>query len=509
MSKSSFFSQLGLPSSLLSTLEELGYESPTPVQQQSIPFLLSGKDVIAQAQTGTGKTASFALPILSHLDLKLTAPQAIIITPTRELAIQVAEAFQSYAKNLKDFHVLPIYGGQEYRVQLRALKRGPHVIVGTPGRVMDHFRRGSLTAASLKTVVLDEADEMLKMGFVEDIEWILSQIEHEHQTALFSATMPAPIKKIAHRYLKDPVKVQIQAKTNSVETIDQQYICVGREHKLEALSRFLEMDNVQAAIIFARTKTASVELADKLQARGFAAAALNGDMKQSHREKVLARMKKGHIDIIVATDVAARGIDVERISHVINYDIPHDTESYIHRIGRTGRAGRSGTALLLVTPREIRLLKDIERATKKQMREVQPPTVQEMSIKRNHDLMLRVEGVITKSKKLKTYVSWVEELEQKAIGSAAEIAAALAYLMQQQNALSAEEIEFAKPEPRKRDRKPSRGRSRSTSKSGSGSRSPSKSKSNTKSRSRSSFKSKSKSKSTSSSKGRSSRRPRR
>lgn len=368
MTDTSTFKQLDLPQPILSALTELGYESPTPIQAQSIPVLLSGGDLLAQAQTGTGKTAAFALPILSHLDVSLNAPQALVIAPTRELAIQVAEAFQSYAKHLKGFHVLPIYGGQDFRGQLRALKRGVQVVVGTPGRVMDHLRRGTLSLEALTTVVLDEADEMLKMGFIEDIEWILEQIPQAHQTALFSATMPEYIKKISQRYLKDAKHLQIKPTRNAIEKIEQFYLRVKREQKLEVLTRVLEIEAVDASIIFVRTKNCSAELAEKLQARGYAAAALNGDMNQSLREKVINQLKRGALDMVVATDVAARGIDVQRITHVINYDIPHDTEAYIHRIGRTGRAGRTGKAVLFVTPREYRLLKDIERAIQKTYR---------------------------------------------------------------------------------------------------------------------------------------------
>jgi ATP-dependent RNA helicase DeaD len=442
MSSSKSFSELGLASNLLLTLNELGYESPTPIQEQSIPVLMDGDDLSAQAQTGTGKTASFALPILAHLDLKTVSPQALVIAPTRELAIQVSEAFQSYAKHLKNFHVLPIYGGQDFRGQLRALKRGVHVVVGTPGRLMDHMRRGTLETTSLKTVVLDEADEMLKMGFIEDIEWILEQIPQAHQTALFSATMPASIQKIAKAYLKKPKKIHIKAKTRTVDAIEQFYTKISREQKLEVLTRFLEIENVEAAIIFSRTKIYAAELAEKLQARGYAAAALHGDMNQAAREKVIDRIKKGNLDIIVATDVAARGIDVERVTHVINYDIPYDTESYIHRIGRTGRAGRTGKALLFVTPRERHMLRDIEREIGKPISNYEPPSAQEMQSHRNQQLAGKIVKIIEKSKKLEPYRQLVTDVMAMEGGyDPVDIAAALAYLEQQDSPVYTADID--------------------------------------------------------------------
>ncbi len=450
------FRQLGLPDSLLSALTELGYEVPTPIQQQSIPYFLGGNDLLAQAQTGTGKTAAFALPTLAHLELAEKKPQTLVIAPTRELAIQVAEAFQSYAKNLKDFHVTAIYGGQEYRTQLRALKRGVHVIVGTPGRVMDHMRRGSLSLDALKTVILDEADEMLKMGFIDDIEWILEQIPHKHQTGLFSATMPASIQKICSRYLNNPQKIQIKSTKNSTETIEQFYTLVHREQKIDLLTRFLEIEEVQATIIFSRTKTFATELAEKLQARGYAAAALHGDMAQSAREKVIERIKKSTLDIVVATDVAARGIDVERISHVINFDIPYDTESYIHRIGRTGRAGRQGKAILFVTPRERRLLNDIERAMGKSIQKLDPPSLEQMKASRSQQLMIDVISVLEKPKKLKHYHRFIENMLEQNDCTVEDIAAALACLIQKTNPLphselSPVELQKKKPSHKRKD----------------------------------------------------------
>lgn len=439
MLKISTFKNLGLNKALLSALTELGYETPTTVQEQSIPIILEGSDLLSQAQTGTGKTAAFALPVLHKLDLSIRAPQVLVITPTRELAIQVAEAFQSYAKHMKDFHVAPIYGGQDYQTQLRALKRGPQVIVGTPGRIMDHMRRGSLSLDALKTVILDEADEMLRMGFVDDIEWILGQTKDSHQTALFSATMPAAIQKIAKRYLKDAKMVKTKDEQRTVDNIEQSYMCVSRDHKLDGLTRYLEVEDTQAVIIFVRTKTYSTELAEKLQARGYAAAAMNGDMNQNMREKTINRFKKGGLDIVIATDVAARGIDVDRVSHVVNFDIPYDLEPYIHRIGRTGRAGRKGKALLIVTPRERRLLSDLERGLNQKIKKIEPPSLAEMTVKRSQQLAAQVIGLATKSKKILPYQKMVEEIIAQGECSAEDVAASLAYLLQQANPLPSDD----------------------------------------------------------------------
>lgn len=440
------FNELGLSRALLCALTELGHDTPTPIQAQSIPILLEGLDLLAQAQTGTGKTAAFALPILERLKLKIAEPQALIITPTRELAIQVAEAFKGYAKHMDDFHVVPIYGGQDYQIQLKALKRGVHVIVGTPGRVMDHMRRGTLSIKSLKTLILDEADEMLKMGFINDVEWILEQIPHAHQTALFSATIPDSIRKIASRYLKDAEKIQIKAKTGTVDTIEQFYVRVTRDQKLDVLTRFLEVEEPTAAIIFTRTKDTSSELAEKLQARGYTAAALNGDMTQGLREKVIGRIKKGALDLIIATDVAARGIDVERITHVINYDIPHDAEAYIHRIGRTGRAGRKGKAFLFVAPREHRLLADIERTINKEIKMIAPPTLQEMVEARGKKMAEKVDNIISKSGHLKPFQQMIQSIIKETKHDPKDIAAALAYLIEQAKPMPTEELKLAEPD---------------------------------------------------------------
>ena len=389
------FADFGLSPGLLQALTDIGYETPSPIQAECIPVLLAGHDLIGQAQTGTGKTAAFALPLLEQIDVRTARPQALILTPTRELAIQVAEALQSYARHLPGFHVLPIYGGQSYTIQLKQLARGAHVIVGTPGRVMDHLERKTLALDHLKTLVLDEADEMLRMGFIDDVEWILERTPEKHQTALFSATMPDPIRRVAQKYLADPREVKIKSATTTIAATRQVYWQVSGLHKLDALTRILEVeDDFDAAIIFVRTKTATVELADKLAARGYAAAALNGDLNQQMRERVIDQLKSGALDIVIATDVAARGIDVARISHVVNYDIPYDTEAYVHRIGRTGRAGRTGNAILFVAPREIRMLRTIERATRQPIAPLTLPSRADVTNKRVAGFKERVAEVL-------------------------------------------------------------------------------------------------------------------
>jgi len=376
------FSDFDLPEGVLKSLSDSGYETPTPIQQQAIPALLEGRDLLGHAPTGTGKTAAFTLPLISKIDLNRKQPQMLVMTPTRELAIQVAEAVTHYARFLKGMQVVPIYGGQDYSIQIRLLKRGAQVIVGTPGRIIDHIKRGTLSLDTISQLVLDEADEMLRMGFIDDIEWILEQLPVERQNALFSATMPKPIERIARKHLVDPLHVAIQSKTRTAETIDQYFWLVSGLHKLDALTRILEVDDFDAMIIFSRTKTMTEELAEKLQARGYQAAAINGDMAQKNREAMVEKLKNGKLDILVATDVAARGLDVERISHVINYDIPHDTESYIHRIGRTGRAGRSGKAIVFVAPRERYLLNQIEKATRKKISALELPSTETINNKR-------------------------------------------------------------------------------------------------------------------------------
>ncbi|GFG84211.1 ATP-dependent RNA helicase DeaD [Mycolicibacter algericus] len=367
---------------MLQAVVDVGYETPSAIQAATIPALLAGSDVVGLAQTGTGKTAAFAIPILSRIDTASKATQALVLAPTRELALQVAEAFGRYGSHLPRVNVLPIYGGASYTVQLSGLKRGAQVVVGTPGRVIDHLERGSLDLSHLDYLVLDEADEMLQMGFAEDVERILADTPEYKQVALFSATMPPAIRRITTRYLHDPVEVTVEAKTTTAENISQRYIEVAGPRKMDALTRVLEVETFEAMIVFVRTKQATEEVAEKLRARGFAAAAINGDIAQAQRERTIASLKSGNIDILVATDVAARGLDVERISHVVNYDIPHDTEAYVHRIGRTGRAGRSGTALLFVSPRERHLLKAIERATRQKLTESTLPTVEDVNAQR-------------------------------------------------------------------------------------------------------------------------------
>lgn len=366
---------------LLAALDAVGYESPSPIQAATIPPLLAGADVLGQAQTGTGKTAAFALPILSRIELALRAPQALVLVPTRELAIQVAEAFQRYAAGMSAFHVAPIYGGQSYTPQLHILRRGVHVVVGTPGRVMDHIERGTLDLETLKHFVLDEADEMLRMGFIGDVEWILERAPR-CQTALFSATMPAAVRRIAQKYLHEPVEVTIKSKTTTAARIRQRYWIVSGVHKLDALTRILEAEPFDGMLVFARTKLATEDLTQRLAARGFAVEALNGDIAQAQRERTIARLKSGQIDIVVATDVAARGLDVERVSHVVNFDVPYDPESYVHRIGRTGRAGRSGEAILFIAPRERNMLRVIERATRQSIAPMQLPSLDDVNRRR-------------------------------------------------------------------------------------------------------------------------------
>lgn len=422
------FTDLNLPAPLLKAIAEVGYETPSPIQRETIPPLLEGRDLLGHAPTGTGKTAAFALPLLSNLDLKDKAVQIMVLTPTRELTIQVAEAFQKYAAKLKGFHVLPIYGGQAYAGQIGQLRRGVQTVVGTPGRVMDHMRKGTLKLDNLKALVLDEADEMLRMGFIDDVEWILEQTPSERQIALFSATMPKEVERIARKHLNDPVEISIKNKTATASTIQQRYWPVSNNHKLDALTRILEVEHYEAMILFVRTKTATVELAEKLEARGHAAAAINGDMPQKQREQTITRLKKGTLDILVATDVAARGLDVERISHVVNYDIPYDTEAYIHRIGRTGRAGRSGQAILFVTPREKRMLDAIERATRQTIPMLELPSTEMVNDKRIADFKQKISDTIAEGD-LSFYEQLFESYQQEHDVSPIEIAAAAAKLM--------------------------------------------------------------------------------
>ena len=454
------FSEFELKPALQKSLDEVGYETPTPIQEQTIPLMLEKKDVLGQAQTGTGKTAAFALPLLSNLNLRQKDPQVLVLAPTRELAIQVAEAFKKYASHMKSFHVLPIYGGQEYSGQIRGLKRGSHVVVGTPGRVMDHMRRGTLKLDKLSTLVLDEADEMLRMGFIDDVEWILEQTPKERQIALFSATMPHQIRRIATRYLKDPVEIIIKDKTTTAPTIRQRFWPVSGMHKLDALTRILEAEPFEAMLIFVRTKTATVELSAKLEARGYASTPLNGDIKQNQRERSIESLKSGKLDILVATDVAARGLDVERITHVINYDIPHDTEGYVHRIGRTGRAGRQGDAILFVAPREKSMLHAIERATNQKIEIMELPSTELINDQRMAKFKQRITDTLA-SEELGLFYQMIEQYQQEHNVPVLEIAAALGMLLQGETPLmlQAKSHHFKEDESWQSDKtKPRKGR---------------------------------------------------
>ena len=419
------FDALSLSKPVRKALDDIGYEAPSPIQAQTIPLLMEGKDLIGQAQTGTGKTAAFALPILSRIDIKKTAPQALILVPTRELAIQVAEAVQRYGSHIKNLHVLPIYGGQEYGGQLRSLKRGVHVVVGTPGRIMDHMRRGSLILDTVQHLILDEADEMLRMGFIDDVEWILEQTPDERQIALFSATLPPAIRKIAKRHLREPESITIKMKAATAEGVHQRYWLVSRMHKLDALTRILEAEPFDGMLIFVRTKSNTVELAERLAARGFTCAPLNGDIRQATRERTVRQFKEGKIDILIGTDVAARGLDVDRISHVVNYDIPYDAETYIHRVGRTGRAGRTGEAILFVSPRERNMLSAIEKASRQRIERMELPSTDAINTMRVTQFKNRITETITNGK-LEFFEALVEDYYEETHTPALQIAAALA-----------------------------------------------------------------------------------
>ncbi len=440
------FDDLGLSAPILQAVKDVGYEQASPIQQASIPVLLTGKDIIGQAQTGTGKTAAFALPLLSKIDVNSKNTQLLVLAPTRELAIQVAEACQSYAKHLKGFNVLPIYGGQSYDIQLRQLKRGAQVVVGTPGRVMDHIRRKTLKLDNLTTLVLDEADEMLRMGFIDDVEWVLEHTPQDRQIALFSATMPKEIKKVAQKHLNNPEHIKIESKTSTAKTIHQRFWPVSGLHKLDALTRILESETYDGVIIFVRTKMATIEIADKLNARGFNAEALNGDIQQSARERIVSKLKKGQVDILLATDVAARGLDVERISHVINYDIPYDTESYVHRIGRTGRAGRSGHAILFVAHRERRMLKAIEKATNQPIERMEMPTISYINEQRVNRFKNQINDTIA-SQDLEFYLQLIKSFQEQHEHDPQLVAAALAKM------LSGEQELLLKENDKKRKKK--------------------------------------------------------
>ena len=421
------FQKLGLSSALLTTIESSGYTTPTPIQAQTIPLLLEGRDVLGQAQTGTGKTAAFALPLLDRLDLLNKQTQVLVLTPTRELAIQVAESFETYAKSMRGLRVVPIYGGQDYQVQFRQLHRGSHVVVGTPGRVMDHMRRGSLKLDDLQCLVLDEADEMLRMGFADDVDWVLTQAPKKRQMALFSATMPRPIRQIAQKHLKNPAEITIAQRTATADTINQRYIVAAPHQKQAALARVLEAEPIDGVLVFVKTRATTEPLAEYLAQSGLKTAALNGDIAQKQREKIVDSLRSGKVDIIVATDVAARGLDVQRISHVVNYDLPFDSEAYVHRIGRTGRAGRSGEAILFVHPRERRLLKRLEQATRQTIEPMELPSNRAI----NKQRVARFHEKITdslKHKEIETFQAIVDHYQRENDVPLEQIAAALAIL---------------------------------------------------------------------------------
>ena len=453
------FADLQIHPAVLRAIADVGYESPTPIQAATIPPLMAGSDVVGLAQTGTGKTAAFAIPILSKIDVTSKATQALVLAPTRELALQVAEAFSRYGAHLKQLTVLPIYGGSSYVVQLAGLKRGAQIVVGTPGRVIDHIERGTLDLSHIDYLVLDEADEMLTMGFAEEVDRILSETPEYKQVALFSATMPPAIRKLTAKYLHDPLEVTFKAKTATAENISQRYIQVAGPRKMDALTRILEVESFEAMIVFVRTKQATEEVAEKLRARGFSAAAINGDIPQAQRERTIAALKQGGskgIDILVATDVAARGLDVERISHVLNYDIPHDTESYVHRIGRTGRAGRAGNALLFVSPRERHLLKAIEKATRQPITEVELPTVEDVNAQRVAKFSDSITDALGASG-LELFRRLVEDYEREHDVPMADIAAALAVQSRNGEAfLLAPEPPRERRERRERSERPER-----------------------------------------------------
>jgi ATP-dependent RNA helicase DeaD len=453
------FAELGISAPVLKAVQQLGYEQPSPVKAQSIPILLEGKNLLGTAQTGTGKTAAFALPFLSMLDEKQKTPQILVLTPTRELAIQVAEAFQSYAKFIKGFHVLPIYGGADIGGQLRGLKRGAQVVVGTPGRMLDHLRRRSLDLSEVKGLILDEADEMLRMGFIDDVETILSKTPDNCQRALFSATMPPAIRRVSQKYLGDAETVNIQNKTKTVERIEQQYVTCKSHQKMDALTRVLEVEAFDGMIIFVRTKSSTVDIAERLEARGFSSAALNGDLSQALRERTINRLKKGQVDIVVATDVAARGLDVERISHVINFDVPYDNESYVHRIGRTGRAGRDGKAILFITPKENRMLRSIEKSTRQVIKPMAMPSNEEVSGQRIQQFTEQLMKTMALPK-LDKFRSLIQQLADENELDMGDIAAALVFENQKERPLFPKLETIVAPSSRDRDGDSGRDRNR-------------------------------------------------
>ena len=444
------FADLGLPQSILDAVNQIGFVTPSPIQQETIPHLLEGRDVLGMAQTGSGKTAAFSLPLLSKIDPNARHPQMLVMAPTRELAIQVADACEQFTKNMKGVRVVTVYGGQRYDIQLRALKQGSQVVVGTPGRILDHIRRGTLDLSALQSIVLDEADEMLRMGFIDDVETVMAELPEDHQTALFSATMPEPIRRITKRFMKNPQEVKIKATQRSAPDITQSYWLVNGFRKYDALLRFLEVEEFDAAIIFTRTKTGTVDITELCERNGFRTAALNGDMTQQAREQTLDKLKSGRLDILVATDVAARGIDIERISLVVNYDIPLDAESYVHRIGRTGRAGRSGRALLFVEPRERRLLRNIENLMKKPIDEVSIPNHEVLMEKRRAKFKARVAKQL-EHHDLEKYRELLEDLFT-ADQDHEELAAAMMMMLQEKQKL------ILPPDPAIRPARQERGR---------------------------------------------------
>jgi ATP-dependent RNA helicase DeaD len=446
------FAQLGLAPPVLRAVDDVGYEAPTAIQAEAIPSLLAGRDLLGQAQTGTGKTAAFALPLLSRLDLGRKRPQILVLTPTRELAIQVAEAMQTYARHLSGFHVVPVYGGQSIDTQLRRLRRGVHAVVGTPGRLRDHLRRGTLDLEGLSTVVIDEADEMLRMGFLEEVEEILEQTPADKQVALFSATLPAPIKLVAGKYLRDPVEVRSRAATATVATVRQRYWRVAGTGKLHALTRILEVEDFDAMLVFVRTRIATAELSEKLEARGFASAPLSGDMNQAMRERTVEGLRNGRLDIVVATDVAARGLDVDRVSHVVNFDIPYDVEAYVHRIGRTARAGRKGEAILFVSPRERRGLFAIERATGQPIEPMSLPSREDVADRRLAQLKRKIADTI-EAQDLEPLEAMIDGYLEEHDVELSTVAAALAFLAQGERPLPAP----SRAAPRAADERPAPG----------------------------------------------------
>ena len=469
MSDTVSFSQLMLPEAIVRAVTELGYETPSPIQAAAIPKLLAGEDVLGQAQTGTGKTGAFALPLLARLDPAQNDPQILVLAPTRELAIQVAEAFQAYARYMPAFHVLPLYGGQSYTNQLKSLKRGSQVIVGTPGRILDHLDRGTLKLDKLRAIVLDEADEMLRMGFIDDVQTIMDATPAGRQVAMFSATMPPQIRAIAQKHLKNAEEIKIASKTSTVERITQRYVMLDGNQKLDALTRLLEGEEYDATIVFVRTKSATEEIAEKLGARGYAVACLNGDMNQAHRELTIRKMKANQLDIIVATDVAARGLDVERISLVVNYDIPYDSEAYVHRIGRTGRAGREGKAILFVSPRERRLLRTIEHATKQPIEQMSLPTGRVIEQRRIESFREQLAQTI-ETQDLSFFQTLINDWREKIETTENDLAAALLYLAQKDQPLNvaSQFPEIREPHARggERDDRPRRERSDRPERSG-------------------------------------------